>query len=200
MPDLGRSWWLREAMARPEFAGDPAPALRGDTTADVVILGGGYTGMWTAWFLTERAPGIDVVLLEQDICGGGPSGRNGGFCHGWWGHIGDLVGTFGDDGALSLLEAVAPYPAEIGAWCEDNDVDGWFRTGGDLAVATNPHHDGRWDSTARPNDWAWASTIGSSARRRCERGAPRPPSAAACWSPTGQPCSPRASPEACGES
>jgi glycine/D-amino acid oxidase-like deaminating enzyme len=149
VPDLGRSWWLREAMARAEFVGDPAPALRSDTTADVVILGGGYTGMWTAWFLTERAPGIDVVLLEQDICGGGPSGRNGGFCHGWWGHVGDLVGTFGDDGALALLEAVAPSPAEIGAWCEDNDVDGWFRTGGDLAVATNPHHDGRWDSTAR---------------------------------------------------
>ena len=76
--NLGRSWWLREALARPEFEGEPARPLASDTTADVVILGGGYTGMWTAWSLKERDPGIDVVLLEQDICGGGPSGRNGG--------------------------------------------------------------------------------------------------------------------------
>src|SRR4051812_4035914 len=78
-PDHGRSWWLREALAQPEFAGDPCPPLTADTTADVVILGGGYTGMWTAWFLKELDPGVDVLLLEQDICGGGPSGRNGGF-------------------------------------------------------------------------------------------------------------------------
>jgi len=69
-PDHGRSWWLREALAQPEFAGDPCPPLTADTTADVVILGGGYTGMWTAWFLKELDPGVDVLLLEQDICGG----------------------------------------------------------------------------------------------------------------------------------
>ncbi len=80
----GRSWWLQEALAHPEFAGEPCPALDGDTTADVVILGGGYTGLWTAYFLKERDPGLDVVLLEQDICGGGPSGRNGGFVNGFW--------------------------------------------------------------------------------------------------------------------
>jgi hypothetical protein len=58
-----RSWWLEEALALPEFAGPEAPPLEGDTTADVVILGGGYTGMWTAWFLKERQPDLDVVLL-----------------------------------------------------------------------------------------------------------------------------------------
>jgi len=81
-PDLGRSWWLREALAHEQFGGPPTPPLHADTTADVLILGGGYTGMWTAWFLKERDAGIDVVLLEADICGGGPSGRNGGFCDG----------------------------------------------------------------------------------------------------------------------
>jgi glycine/D-amino acid oxidase-like deaminating enzyme len=149
IPNLGRSWWLLDALTDPALAGDPAPALRTDTTADVVILGGGYTGMWAAWFLTERAPGINVVLLEQDICGGGPSGRNGGFCDGWWGDISDLTATFGDDGARSLLTAVAPSPGEIGAWCEDNDVDAWFRVGGELAVSTNPSHDGGWEPTVR---------------------------------------------------
>ena len=65
-----RSWWLEEALALPEFAGPEAPTLDGDTTADVLILGGGYTGLWTAWFLKERQPDLDVVLLESDICGG----------------------------------------------------------------------------------------------------------------------------------
>lgn len=146
-PNLGRSWWLREALALPEFDGEPAPPLAGDTAADVVILGGGYTGMWTAWFLKERDPGIDVVLLEQDICGGGPSGRNGGFLDGWLGHAGDLIPTFGEAGAKALIDAVAPSVDEIAAWCDVNGVDAWFRHGGDLAVATNQAQVGRWTST-----------------------------------------------------
>ena len=62
------SWWMEEA--RPALDPEPQPPLSGDATADVVILGGGYTGLWTAWFLTERDPGCDVVLLESDeLCG-----------------------------------------------------------------------------------------------------------------------------------
>ncbi|HKE54043.1 MAG TPA: hypothetical protein VKC55_04665 [Actinomycetota bacterium] len=51
-----RSWWLEEALMLPEFLTPEAPALHGDTSAEVVVLGGGYTGMWTAWFLKERRP------------------------------------------------------------------------------------------------------------------------------------------------
>lgn len=142
-----RSWWLEEALAHPEFAGPEAPALRGRASADVVILGGGFTGMWTAWFLKERNPGIDVVLLEADICGGGPSGRNGGFLDGWWGHIDDLVDTFGEVDALELLMACGRSPGEIGAWCEAHGVDAWFRHTGVLAVATNANAEGRWEGT-----------------------------------------------------
>ena len=56
--------------------------LDGPVTADVVVIGGGYTGMWAAWELLER--GATVVLLESAICGHGPSGRNGGFCESMW--------------------------------------------------------------------------------------------------------------------
>src|SRR5256885_7307092 len=93
-PNEGRSWWLREALARPEFAGEPCPPLDTDTKADVVILGGGYAGMWTAWFLKELDPGLDVILLEQDICGGGPSGRNGGVVHSLFGGLDLLAQRF----------------------------------------------------------------------------------------------------------
>src|SRR3972149_3352482 len=141
------SWWLEEALAPPDFAGREAPPLRSDTSADVLILGGGYTGMWTAWFLKEREPSLDVVLLEADICGGGPSGRNGGFCDGWWGHIGDMVKTYGEADALELLMTCGRSPAEIGAWCQAHGVDAWFTTGGDLAVATSPPAQGRGGGT-----------------------------------------------------
>ena len=134
----------------PQFAGEPTPPLAGDTTADVVILGGGYTGLWTAWFLKERDPGIDVVLLEQDICGGGPSGRNGGFCDGWWGNLIDLVATYGEADALELLMHVGRSPSEIGAWCEANGVDAWFRMAGDLARRLGPGARGRVAAAARP--------------------------------------------------
>jgi glycine/D-amino acid oxidase-like deaminating enzyme len=144
-PDHGRSWWLREALAQPEFAGDPCPPLTADTTADVVILGGGYTGMWTAWFLKDREPDLDIMLLEADICGGGPSGRNGGFCDGWWGHLGDLLATYGEADTIELLMTIGRSPSEIGAWCRDHGVDAWFRHAGDLAVATTPKHEGRFD-------------------------------------------------------
>ena len=84
--DLSRVWWLEEALAA-GFGGEAAPPLEGDTDADVAIVGGGYTGLWTALALKEREPGLDVVVLEADECGRGPSGRNGGFCHGYWSHL-----------------------------------------------------------------------------------------------------------------
>ena len=99
-PDHGRSWWIREALARPEFAGEDAATLAGDTSADVVILGGGFTGLWTAYQLKRLDPGVDVVVLEQDICGGGPSGRNGGIVTGYWSELPYLTRVFGDAAAL----------------------------------------------------------------------------------------------------
>ena len=132
-----RSWWLEEALAHEAFAGPEAPPLDADATGDVVILGGGYTGMWTAWFLKEREPDLDMVLLEQDVCGGGPSGRNGGFCDGWWGHLVDLVAAYGEADAAELLMMAGRSPTEIGAWCDRYGVDAWFRHAGDLAVAAS---------------------------------------------------------------
>ncbi|HSD49359.1 MAG TPA: FAD-dependent oxidoreductase, partial [Actinomycetota bacterium] len=143
-PDHGRSWWLREALALPEFAGDECPPLVGDTTADVVILGGGYTGMWSAWFLKELDPGVDVVLLEQDICGGGPSGRNGGFVDSFWGELTMLCERFGDDAAVRVCEAGEQSVRAIGAFCEDRGFDAWFRADGELNAASSTSQIGAW--------------------------------------------------------
>ncbi len=140
-----RAWWITEALEHDP--GEPCPALSTDTAADVVILGGGYTGMWTAYFLKERDPGLDVVLLEQDICGGGPSGRNGGFVNGWWSGIGEMARLFGDADAIELCLAASRSVAEIGRFCELHGIDAWFTYGGELAVASNPFQEGTWRRT-----------------------------------------------------
>ena len=140
-----RSWWMEEALADPALAGEPTPPLNRDLTADVVVLGGGYTGMWTAWFLKEREPSLDVVLLERDLCGGGPSGRNGGFCNGFWEDLEILVDLFGVARALEVCRAAERSVEEIGAWCTDHGVDAWYAPAGHLGIATSAAQEGAWD-------------------------------------------------------
>ena len=139
-------YWLREALAAemPESR-YPAPLI-GTVECDVAIVGGGYTGLWTAWHLTERAPGARIVILEQETCGSGPSGRNGGFVHGWWDQLPYLVERFGDDRALELARASDESVGAIGAFCEENRVDAWYRRGGYLRTSASPAQDGDWDA------------------------------------------------------
>jgi len=139
-----RSWWMEEALADRVLDGEPTRPLHGDTRADVVVMGGGYTGMWTAWFLKEREPDLDVVLVERDVCGGGPSGRNGGFCNGFWEDLEILVRLFGVPGALELCRAAERSVEEIGAWCTEHDVDAWYTPSGHLGVASSPSQEGAW--------------------------------------------------------
>jgi hypothetical protein len=122
-PSVGtrRAWWLREALAADP--GAECPPLRGLATADVAIVGGGFTGLWTAWHLLEAAPGIRIAMLEADIVGGGASGRNGGFITGWWDELGALEGSFGPVGALACTEALDGVAATVGDWCERHGVD-----------------------------------------------------------------------------
>ena len=131
-----RSWWLEEALVHDP--GEPCPRLTGSIRADVLVVGGGYTGMWTAYVLKELEPSADVVLLEQDICGGGPSGRNGGFATGWWDELPDLVALYGEDGAAAVAHAVGGAVEALGAWCEQHGVDAWYTHGGYIATACAP--------------------------------------------------------------
>ena len=119
-------WWIAEAGVP-----IPNPALDGDADADVVVVGGGYTGMWAAWHLAEA--GASVALLEAEICGLGPSGRNGGFCSSL-----DLQADPRSDLGVAGRASVEA----IGTWCEDHDVDAWFRAAPHWVVSTAPAQDG----------------------------------------------------------
>jgi glycine/D-amino acid oxidase-like deaminating enzyme len=127
-------WWLREAGGV-----QPVAPATGELSADVVVVGGGYAGMWTAWNLLER--GASVVLLEADVCGHGPSGRNGGFCETLWSNLPSLRERFGDERALAACEASSESVRAIGAWCEAEGVDAWFRQNGFVETSTSEAQD-----------------------------------------------------------
>jgi glycine/D-amino acid oxidase-like deaminating enzyme len=136
-----RGYWLDEA--RPV---EPAPALAGDERADVVIVGGGYTGLWTAWHLKQLEPEARVVLLEAQISGDGPSGRNGGFCNGLWFGLPAMRERFGDEGARAIAFAAQDAVDRIGRFCEQQGVDAWFTPAGYMQVSTAPAWDQAWQA------------------------------------------------------
>jgi glycine/D-amino acid oxidase-like deaminating enzyme len=140
-----RSLWLRDALGTQ----DPhdSPPVKGHSTTDVCIIGGGFTGMWTALELKARAPETDVTLVEADICGAGASGRNGGFALTWWAHFEQLVTLCGPEAALELAKRAEQAVTKIGEFCHDRGIDGAFQMNGWVWAATNSAQIGDWDGT-----------------------------------------------------
>lgn len=128
------SYWLDDP-GRPEAL----PALTGDARCDLLVVGGGYSGLWTALLAKERDPGRDVVLIEGHEVGWAASGRNGGFCaasltHGlanglerWPEEIGKL-----EELGARNLDAIE---AAVGRYALDCE----FERTGEIDVATAPH-------------------------------------------------------------
>jgi glycine/D-amino acid oxidase-like deaminating enzyme len=132
-------YWLEEAEAV-----EAMPPLRGRRRADVVVVGGGYTGMWAAWQMKRLAPEAEVALLEAETCGHGPSGRNGGFCNVMWFSLPNMRRRWGDAGALAVGKAAHEAVDGIEAFCAERGLDAWFRRGGYLQVSTAPAQDESW--------------------------------------------------------
>jgi glycine/D-amino acid oxidase-like deaminating enzyme len=127
-----RPWWRDEAPPDP-----PSPPLDEAVDADVAIVGGGFTGLWTALELRRQRPGARVVVLEAERCGDGASGRNGGFLHGLWASLPRLVDVLGENDAVAVAGDAAGVFAAVRALGEDV----WLNETGMLTVATGPAHD-----------------------------------------------------------
>ncbi|MEJ7892953.1 MAG: FAD-dependent oxidoreductase [Solirubrobacteraceae bacterium] len=126
-------WWA-------DLGGPPAKRapLTGPTEADVVIVGAGYTGLWTAWYIKEAQPGWRIVVLEREHAGFGASGRNGGWLSGL------LAGSrerwaeqFGREGVIAAQRAMFATVEEVADWCVAQDVDCDLVRSGSLDVATS---------------------------------------------------------------
>src|SRR4051794_14915492 len=133
---FGRPWWIDDAGL-----GVVADPLAGEQSADVVVVGGGFTGLWTALALRSRSPALDVALVEADFCGSGPSGRNGGFLHGYWAALPTAVSLFGAERALELARAGDRIIPGVRDFLESRGEDAWLHVGGMLEVSAAPVQD-----------------------------------------------------------
>ncbi|MEU6366394.1 FAD-dependent oxidoreductase [Streptomyces sp. NPDC046931] len=120
--------------------GLPAPRepLAGDASADVVIVGGGYTGLWTAYYLKKAAPFLRITVLEQKFCGYGASGRNGGWLYNGIAGRDRYARLHGHDAAVRLQTAMNETVAEVVRVAEEEGIDADVRVGGVLEVAYTP--------------------------------------------------------------
>src|SRR5699024_2158932 len=146
-----RSLWLDQALGSEEIS-DSVQAASGKTDADIVIVGGGFTGLWTALRLKEQEPALRVALLEADICGGGASGRNGGFVMSWWAKFLALEALCGTEEALWLARESEDAIREIGDFCGKHAPYAVFRQDGWLWTATSDKQLGAWEGTTERLD------------------------------------------------
>ena len=133
-----RSFW----MSRRYY--DPGPRLDGDQTADVAIIGAGFTGLWTAIHLKEADPAVDVIVVERDIAGYGASGRNGGFAMTMVGrNVHDLVRKVGVTRAKATHLAMRQTLRDIESFCATEGIDADITRPGVLTVSNGPEQDVR---------------------------------------------------------
>src|SRR5262245_57943761 len=102
----------------------PRPSLPGDLDVDVAIVGAGYTGLWTAYYLAVRDPGLRVAVLEAEIAGYGASGRNGGWCSSFFTvSVVELARRYGRDAAVAMHRAMVSTVDEVGRAAAAEGID-----------------------------------------------------------------------------
>ncbi len=127
-------WW--DGLAGPLRV---RPALDGDLTADVVIVGGGLTGLWTAYYLSEADPGLSIAVIERDVAGFGASGRNGGWCSALFSvSEATLDRRCGPGAGRSQRLAMQATVREVGRVVAAEGIECGFHRGGTVVLARTP--------------------------------------------------------------
>ena len=116
----------------------PRPPLPGDIEADVAIVGAGYTGLWTAYYLHKLKPQLRVAIVEREIAGYGASGRNGGWCSALFPPASTgIARRHGTDAAVAMRRAMHGAIEEVGRVAEAEGIDVHFARGGTISFARN---------------------------------------------------------------
>jgi glycine/D-amino acid oxidase-like deaminating enzyme len=118
---------------------DLRPPLDGDIDVDVAIVGAGYTGLWTAYYLKKADPSLRMAILEQEFAGFGASGRNGGWCSALFAASHHKVAKSSNRaGVIALQRALFETVDEVGRVVEAEGIDAQFEKAGTLIFATSP--------------------------------------------------------------
>jgi glycine/D-amino acid oxidase-like deaminating enzyme len=118
----------------------PRSSLQRSCDVDVAILGAGYTGLWTAYYLLRNDPGLRVAIVEREIAGYGASGRNGGWCSPRFPlSASELTRRYGAGAARAVILALQSAVNEIREACDRESIDACFRACGTLTVARGAH-------------------------------------------------------------
>ncbi|WP_084025796.1 FAD-binding oxidoreductase [Mesorhizobium sp. LNHC252B00] len=140
------SFWVDQALGEEPNAERDARILEGDLKVDVCIVGGGFTGLWTAIRLLEHDPSLEVAVVEAELSGTGASGRNGGVMSDWWMEVDTLRKHFGVEGAKQLAGAVGTAADDIQSFCKQEGIEaniaraGWFWTATNQAQIASMEH------------------------------------------------------------
>ncbi|MFG3528717.1 NAD(P)/FAD-dependent oxidoreductase [Streptomyces sp. NPDC047917] len=129
----GISFWYADQGT--PLAREPLP---GDATADICIVGGGYTGLWTAYYLKKAVPFLNITVLEAKFCGYGASGRNGGWLYNGIAGRDRYARLHGHEAAVRLQQAMNETVDEVVRVAAEEGIDADIHQGGVLEVAYTP--------------------------------------------------------------
>lgn len=149
----------------------PRPPLRGALNVDVAIVGAGYTGLWTAYYLKKADPSLDVAIVEKEIAGFGASGRNGGWCSALFAAGDDKITRLhGSEAAGDMQAAMQETVDEVGRVAETEHIACDFYKGGTLTLVTAAAHMERVRALAGSElgDYSWLDADQTNKRLKTE--------------------------------
>ncbi|MBT4646538.1 MAG: FAD-dependent oxidoreductase, partial [Pelagibacteraceae bacterium] len=139
-----QSPWFTEALEKEENL--KVNELNLNLNCDVCIIGGGYTGLWTAIKIKEKKPQLNIILIEKDLCGSGASGRNGGCMIPQSTKFQGIRDVVGIDDAKKMVLSTEAAVKNIKDFCSENKINAEIRDDGILYGATNTFHQGAFEN------------------------------------------------------
>jgi len=128
-------FWFDQVISTADL--ESAVELKANITADVCIIGGGFTGLWSAIQIKQQAPEKSVVVIDKGLCGQGASGRNGGAMLTWSTKFLSLEKLFGTDNAVKLVKQSQQAVYDIQTFCKTHDIKCELRLDGAYYTASN---------------------------------------------------------------
>ena len=139
-----QSFWFSNAIAKEKNI--TINQLKENINADICIVGGGYTGLWTAIKIKEKKPTTNIIIIEKDLCGSGASGRNGGCMIPLSSKFPAMKKIVGTKDAIKMVKASEEALNAIKQFCEINNLDAQIRINGIVYSATNNKHRGGFEN------------------------------------------------------